>query len=522
MNSGTRARDVAIAAVISIVFVAFQIQASLHAGALSFPPTYDDVVYYFDAATRVQTFWQGRFTDLVHGYISNPPQAPGATLLAAIGFLLFGIKPWAADSANALPLFVFVLVLLRLFSGLPLGIALPAIIAVLGIPIFGLAIVEFRPDMWCAGLTVGGTLLIALRDPRDTRTAAGAGIAFAAALLMKPTFSPLVVILFGTALVLRLAPYLRERAQWWGATRACLIVGGLAVLIAGPHYVLALPELAYRYYPHLFGDLAEVWQLRLSATEKALYFLTSNGSLLRRWVYVGIPTLAVPLVLIIRRHELAWQASIIAILALIAYIIVSLLGRSPFVGSIFHAYVAGAIIICAATGLRMLYRSKTTKAAYVAAFAFLCLAVVTYRVPWYGGVHSPKIAASRQAAIAEAASFFRSDRDLARKTVMFVHIGQYMNPDTLAWRFLQDGTQIPTFAADVFSDDLARHVALFGRSDYVITLTPDHPDSLRWLPSAKLADKINGMLDAETGFELAKTILPPGEPGEMRIYRKKR
>jgi hypothetical protein len=242
--------------------------------------------------------------------------------------------------------------------------------------------------------------------------------------------------------------------------------------------------------------------------------------------YVGILTLAIPLVLIIRRHELAWQASIIAILALIAYIIISLLGvKAAVVGSIFHAYVAAAIIISAATGLRMLYRSEMTKTADVAAFALLCLAVVTYRVPSSpstGAVHPREIAASRQAAIDEAALFFRSDRDLARKTVLFAPVGQYMNPDTLAFRFLQDGTQMPTVVTEYFSDDLARHVALLGRSDYVITLTPDYPDILRWLPGAKLADKINGMLGAETGFELAKTIIAPGEPGEIRIYGKKR
>ena len=188
----------------------------------------------------------------------------------------------------------------------------------------------------------------------------------------------LVVILFGTALVLRLAPYLREHAQWWGAARACLIVGGLAVLIAGPHYILALPRLVEYQSQHLFGIYASVWP-QLSGTEKALYFLIGDGAVpsLRRLTYVGIMTLAIPLVLIIRRHELAWQASIIAIVALIAYIIVSLLGvKAAVVGSIFHAYVAAAIIISVAAGLRMLYRSEMTKTAYVAAFALLCFAEI--------------------------------------------------------------------------------------------------------------------------------------------------
>jgi 4-amino-4-deoxy-L-arabinose transferase-like glycosyltransferase len=79
-------------------------------------------------------------------------------------------------------------------------------------------------------------LVLALRDPREPRTAIAGGAAFGAALLMKPTFSPLIVILFGATLALRLAPYLRDRKQWTPAACSCLIVGVLAILIAGPHH----------------------------------------------------------------------------------------------------------------------------------------------------------------------------------------------------------------------------------------------------------------------------------------------
>jgi hypothetical protein len=296
-------RDIVIAALITIIFVASQLQASLNDGVLSFPPTYDDIGYYIDATHRVQSLWQGGIEAVLREYLAYPPHAPGSTFLAAIGFLLFGIKPWAADTANALPLFLFVLILLRLSRELPFGVTLIVTITTLSMPIFSLAIVEFRPDMWSAGLTVAGTILIVLRDPREIRTAAGAGLAFAAALLMKPTLAPLVLILFGTALVLRLAPHLRESNQRPRVIISCLIVGALALGLAGPHYALGLKDLIAYYREHIFGSGAATWTPQLSPVQNALYYVTGPGGAasLGQWVYVGVLTLAVPIILTIRR-----------------------------------------------------------------------------------------------------------------------------------------------------------------------------------------------------------------------------
>jgi hypothetical protein len=437
--------------------------------------------------------------------------------------MLFGIKPWAADATNALPLFVFVFALMRLFSGLPLGVALPAVLAALSIPIFGLAMVEFRPDMWCGGLTVAGTLLIALHDPRDTKTAALAGVAFAAALLMKPTFSPLVAILFGAAMVLRLAPYLRDRT-WRPAAISCLIVGGIAIMVAGPHYVLDSPALVAYYQEHVFGAGAAIWTPQITKTEKALYYFTGPGGVpsLGKWAYIGALTLAVPVALSVRHHRFAWPAWIIVILTSIAYAVVTVAGlKSAYLGVIFPSYVVAAIILTAVLGLRALYLRKMTGTAYTASILLLCFGAYAYRAPWlllHGAVYPSYIAASRQAVTDEVASLLKSDPDLARKTVSLPQIGQYLNGEALTFKFLQEGTPAPTLVTEYFSDDLSRHAALLGKSDYVITFTGDYPDGLRWLPSAKITDKINAKLT--DGFDLAKAIEPPAQAGKILIYRR--
>ena len=114
-------RDLVLATILAAAFVALQITASLNGGTLSFPPTYDDIGYYNDAASRVRILWDSSSISVLKNYIVSPPHAPGSTFLAAVGFLMFGVKPWAADVANALPLFLFTLIIIRLFSGLPLA-----------------------------------------------------------------------------------------------------------------------------------------------------------------------------------------------------------------------------------------------------------------------------------------------------------------------------------------------------------------------------------------------------------------
>jgi hypothetical protein len=189
--------------------------------------------------------------------------------------------------------------------------------------------------------------------------------------------------------------------------------------------------------------------------------------------------------------------------------------KSPFLGVIFPAYMAAAIILSIVYGLGWFNARKLLPATYVAALALLCFGVYAYRFPWLP--NPPYVAASRQAVIDDIASALKSDQALANKTVVFAQAGQYTNKESLTFKFLQDRTPTPTFVNEALTDDIARHVALLDRADYVIVLTGGYPDDLPWLPSAKIADRINAMVRER--FELAKTIIPPGQPGEVQIYR---
>lgn len=125
---------------LAIIFAAFQIQSSLHSGALSLPATYDDVGYFNDALQRLELLYRHGATALLKNFWTNPPHAPLTTGLAMLGFSLLGRHAWAADAMNALPLAL----ILRLMLGsacrtLPLSSALPLVVAFLGFPWLSLA-----------------------------------------------------------------------------------------------------------------------------------------------------------------------------------------------------------------------------------------------------------------------------------------------------------------------------------------------------------------------------------------------
>jgi hypothetical protein len=148
-----------ISFVLAAAFTAFQIQTSLHSGALSLPVTYDDVTYFNGALMRLEVLYRNGGRALLAGFWENPPHAPLQTLLAMVGFGMLGRYPWAADAMNALP----IALVLRLFLGfasqsLPLPVAVALAAALLGFPLVGLMVVEFRPDALCALLTATGPL----------------------------------------------------------------------------------------------------------------------------------------------------------------------------------------------------------------------------------------------------------------------------------------------------------------------------------------------------------------------------
>jgi hypothetical protein len=503
-------RDIVIAAIISVVFVVIQIKASLKSGALSITPGYDDIVYYIDAASRLLA---GSYFSY---YLAHVPHSPGSTLLAMIGFSLAGVKPTAADAADIIPLFLFIYILLRMFSASHLVVAIIAIAAMLTIPIFGVAIVEFRPDMWSAGLAVLGTLLIVLRDPRQPLIALYSGLIFAAALLMKPTFAPLAVILFGAAFLLRLVPTLRSKEDWKLAAVSLSIIAAPVVVLAAPHFIWNSHDLIDYVTRNIFGDSAALWTPTLSRTETLLYYITGRGgtAILGPWVLISLLALAAIAWLMKLRETIC-----IYVLTLIAYIIVTVPGvKSQYLGMIFNAYLVAMIILAVAAMLPLMRRQWISG---IAAALLLVFGVATYDFPWQhlkGTPYPQSLADAHRELNGELLSFLLQDNDIGRKTIAFPIIALYLNRESITFAGLQAGHQL--FLVGNFLDgNLSNQLKVVLNSDYVILISSDYSDVLQWIPTTKLYGQIVDALRRDERFHLVKTFAPlPPEVGTISVY----
>lgn len=511
---GFIARDLLFAVVVARIFVTIQTLLSLDSGTLSFPPTYDATGYYIDAFDRLGQIASGGFWQ---GVVAMPPHAPGSTALAMAGFWAFGIHPYSAIIASTIPLATFLFIGLRLQRHTPFLAAAGVVLGLLLLPFWGIAVTEFRPDLWCAAFIMVGLAAICFR-PAGTDTWVWSGVAFGTALLMKPTFAPLTILLFGAAILLRFLPSLLSRRGWAGMLKAGVIVLGIAVVLAGPYFALTWRRIVDYYALHVFGSGAASWTPDLSVTQTLLYYISGPGGLpfLGWGLYPALLLIAAPLVAFAAgRRETAWKLTSYAILVGIAYLVVTIPGnKSPFLGVGFVALLVGAI---AAASIWV-----TSRRPY-AAIGILLLGAVSYMTPWaalHGAPYPPEVARARHNLNWQILTELRKDPDLASKKVMFAQIAQYTNAETLTVNAAELGIARPVFQSEYFNDKIEAQRAMIAASDYVITISPEYPGGLSWVPSAKIGQQINAALDADPALALVQTFAPPGEPGEFRIYKR--
>jgi len=525
MISRTQLIFIAVAVIIAAIFVAFQIQVARDFGVLALPPTYDDIGYFNDAAVRLQTLQQHGLLAVIREYIANPPHAPGSTLIAAIGFLLFGISPTSAVAANFLPLLAVVVVMLWTFRGVHIAAGATLTVALLmGVPFFGIAVVEFRPDMWCAAFIVIGTAAAALHDPRHKSVAVFVGLCAAAALLMKPTFAPLTAILFAMAWVMRLAPSILKSGNLGLAIRSALIIAGAIVVLAGPHYAIAAPRLIWYYQMHVFGAGAPLWTPDLSVAETLLYYVSGPGGRpwLGDWVplVLGLPILLPVAVYMAGDRTLALRLCILVAVTVLAYLIVTLPGnKSAFLGVVFPAYLVGFLVLATQAGanylngrLRLLHFAIPVAALYL-------LGITAFRDPWvqlYGPYLPAESVADRQTVYREAYNTLSSDPAIRQKRVLFAQVDQYLNPENVRFRFYEMGAAPPTFIGDYFNANMETLLGWVEEADYVVTISSDYPNGLSWLPSYPLNEQINSIL-ADDLAEV-RSIQPEATSGRVLIY----
>ena len=251
----------AIALITTILIISW----SFEHGRLQYQMDYEDIITHIDGLKRWRDISEGGLGTYFGSYIKTPPHAPLHSMMATLGFMLFGVKDWAPYAVNALVLVAFLALVrreTRAFGSWPSWVA---VVGALLVPVSFESVHEFRPDFPCALATLWGMVLYPRwRVPDFGRKAALSGLMFGLALLSKPPFFPYTLAMGVLPWMMALWEGIREKNSAkgiWGPVLQSWPFFVLTALVAGPHYWVAWRRILDYITANQFGADAHVWRM---------------------------------------------------------------------------------------------------------------------------------------------------------------------------------------------------------------------------------------------------------------------
>jgi hypothetical protein len=508
---------------VTAIGCSLMIMQSSQNGVLALPPVYDDISYFNDGARRLVLLYQTGLHQLIANTLAGPPHAPLSTGLAFAGFALFGLEPWAAVAANALMLFLFIRLFYWAAKDLPIGQTTLLAVALLATPMFGVTLLECRPDMFCAFIIACGALYIISRPwVSSPKTQVIAGVAFAAALWSKPTVFPLTAALFFAAMFFAALPSFAHR-QWRGPIVAGLCTTVVAIILASPYYIVAWRHVVDYIWTTVFGSEAAIWVKPLPLRESILFYLTGpTGRVsLGAWLYLGgiIGVSALVLACATRRRTAAVKAVQILAMVAVVYLAVTI---PTFKGP--HGLPFAAIFLCAAALAAVHVATWLPKrAAWTFCIAVAVLSAAQFQWPYtrLRGAADAHYAETRWDMVREA--FSAIGPDTSGKTILLTTSGFFLNPSVLEFEYYKRGLAPPVTVDIQRRADVAEHKRNIEQADIVFTVTPDFKEVFPSLPTAtpEFRAKDIELVEASGLFGPAIRIEDPVNGGAILIYKKR-
>ena len=531
------AADAGFAVLLAVSIGAVNIWHSFHAGRLSAPPAYDDVVYLTSARQWIVGLGLDPVMTSVRALFDQ--HAPLWTWVAIIGFVVSGgseAGPYAAASSL---LVVYFLGLLSLLRPLPLAVAWSCIVGVATLPFVNHIATEFRPDLIhgaCLGLYAVALLQRSVRE-RSRSTLLLLGAAGGLLLIAKPTAFLPTIALGCTALALRLVlDRLRPGTTWsrdFLAAQAKAILWFCAgvVLVAGPTFVLRYSIIFDYVYRTIIGR-RDLYRLDATFVQHLQFYSVGFGGFfaLGRGLWVALATFVPCLLVVAIRRDgggvLACVAT--AVLVAVAYAIPTVTDvKTYFLGSMFYGTLtAAAIANVSAVGraVSLPQLLVPARAWLLAAIALSICGVSGYRlyrqpIPLATGFSAAEAENYRLA----TAQILRVIRDLASRHEQGPNGGRPLrvmfnspvptNPTVIEFYANTEGPRRVATISTFLESDLDRLMAAMTRWDVmVVASSTPHP-----LPGPRLGDALIARLDQRDDFILVESIAQTPS-GVVRIY----
>jgi hypothetical protein len=246
--------------------------------------TYDDCTYFVDAAKRLNIFNTEGFDKFFQNYLIKPPHSPLLSLVAMSGFSMWGFHDWVPYACNSVFLSIFLAFIVYLQRRETFIIRTLSVFFAATVPFASEAINVYRPEFSAGLFTAIGVFLITEDSLVESRTMKllVAGACFGIAMVSKPPFFPLTLLIFCLSVLAAMVPEIvRSRPYKLQLLRQMLYRSMIplttAILVAGPHYMVAGDRIVAYIIRHQFGDNAHLWRYKASLSESFTYFLTGPG-----------------------------------------------------------------------------------------------------------------------------------------------------------------------------------------------------------------------------------------------------
>ncbi len=514
-------------------FTVVQVRQSLHDGWLAAPPTYDDIAYFVDAQSRLDTWSTAGTRQMISDALSDPPHSPWSTGVAAVAFMVAGPQEWAPAALNGVLVLGLLLLLAWRGRDLPIGWLLVIGAFLLTWPITGQAVVNSRPDIAC-GLVTAVTALVVATSPwvgagRRWHYLAGAGLGVA--LLIKPTVSPVTLAVVLTAMAATTATDVVQGHPWrrWrpiaGAWGRCLAV---ALAIALPYYAVAHRNVIDYVRRNTFGELAEVWRLDLGLAEHARYYLTGTGGrfMLDAWLYLWLGLAVATLVVAVARRDAPALGRLPAAVAVfvVSYALVTVPAhKNQFLGALLPSLMLVSAMQMMLYLARVIRGTSATRLRYAGAVALSSLTLaglVLVRppasfAPWHP---MPLDTISEHRALLDDVRQDIEDGGAGPAHVVFTNIGPYLNPPLLEFRSEPErGRELHAVDLAMSTDPNDLEIQLDVATD-VLVFTQDNPSALQWVPAAADQQRVLDRLTDHPAYYLSSVHGTPGG-GELFLFR---
>lgn len=514
-NPGIRARFI-ITGLIALVFTAGVLQWSFKYGRLAYDITYDDVGYFLDAYRRINVFYEQGLGAMLVGLFQNPPHSPYSSLLAFIGFALFGPADWAPYFMNGIALFLFLGFIAYLLRSMHFIFSVVFLIMFLFVPVSFYMVHEYRPDFAVALFSCIFAFLafesLSVQQNHARFKLRSSGAVFGLALLSKPTFFAHTLALGFTVaafiIMHQILDNYRQRQQLKGNNILNILrdlyLPGLVLSL--PYYALNWRHVWNHFWINTRGEQSGIWNFKGSFWEVLKAFLGgASYSMLSSYLFFFLAVIMSSFLFFLQGRKwrdvnlLAGLMSVaVASLGIIVY------GRhdNVYFGLTYQIMLCFAMCYC----LSALYRNKWC-------FAFVLLGFIVF-----SGWHSlskpmPEIFGN-QTLLARKANSLNLEiikaieshmKGFALKAapikVFFSFAGE-VNTASAEWLALQKSIPVQ-FSDSHTRNDMDAYKKAIRQSDFVVVSDEDSDPYViyHWLPSFTIQKQVLDFLRTQPAME---------------------